>query len=395
MAMTHVWKRKYLDRDNIDPNENQIFIQKKSFNIRFCELRANHNLDVLTKRIALKAAPSVVCLKIFSGDNEIRWGSGFILECNDAGQSRFKCTVITSTSLLRLDHALNALLDNLKVVVVLWDGTQYYGELRANDFHYNLAAITFEVDHGVEVASLRFVDDSLPITIPAFEEHSFQLHPHCDAFRLVPGEPLFALGRWHGSGNSIMIAPGVFSIEQCRFDCKDLIRSTCRITKCGIGGPVINRKAEVIGLSFFDLFFTPFLPSNIISKWWKHFQKFEDYCRPLFGLNLSNLYSIEVCDWEKIIQKFPNVKEGVVVDEVIPNSPASLAKVMPDDILVEFDGEAVKSCLQLFDRIWDKVGTSVNVVMIRRTDNSRTDASVRIANICDDKFNRWPLPGSG
>lgn len=99
------------------------------------------------------------------------------------------------------------------MVVVLWDGTLYYGELHANDFHYNLAAIKFEVDHGIEVASLRFVDDSLPITIPAFEEHPIQLQPQCDAFKLVPGEPLFALGRWHDTGNSIMIAPGVFRLE--------------------------------------------------------------------------------------------------------------------------------------------------------------------------------------
>lgn len=52
--------------------------------------------------------------------------------------------------------------------------------------------------------------------------------------------------------------------------------------------------------------------------------------------------------------------------QVIPNSPASLANVLPDDILVEFDGEAVKSCLQV---------CSHSIFFIRR--DKRNSLSVR------------------
>lgn len=33
-------------------------------------------------------------------------------------------------------------------------------------------------------------------------------------------------------------------------------------------------------------------------------------------MELSNLFTVEVCIWEKIIQKFPNIKKGIIVDEV-------------------------------------------------------------------------------
>ncbi|CAH9131847.1 unnamed protein product [Cuscuta epithymum] len=98
-------------------------------------------------------------------------------------------------------------------------------------------------------------------------------HSISELFKLTPGSRVIALGRYHEECD-IMASPGNISLEQCRFDCKELLRSTCRITKCGIGGPLINRHAEVIGVRVFASYFTPFLPINIVSKWLKHYREF-------------------------------------------------------------------------------------------------------------------------
>ncbi|XP_062026354.1 putative protease Do-like 14 [Rosa rugosa] len=77
-----------------------------------------------------------------------------------------------------------------------------------------------------------------------------------------------------------MAAPGIFSIDACmysigacNFDCKELMRADCNISKCGVGGPLINMYGQVIGINFYDLFYTPFLPIDIVRKCLKHFEE--------------------------------------------------------------------------------------------------------------------------
>ncbi|XP_050220083.1 putative protease Do-like 14 [Mercurialis annua] len=183
---------------------------------------------------------------------------------------------------------------------------------------------------------------------------------------------------------------GEFSIEQCRFDCKELMRSTCTIPKCGIGGPLVNRSGEVIGINFFSSEFTPSLPINIVSKWWGHYKKFGDYRRPWLGLELRNLYSATIDILEKITRNFPDIRKGVIIDEVTQDSPAHSAGVHPDDIIVECDGQIVQSSLQFFDITWDKVGKMVELVVLRG-DGARMKSSIMVDIISPYQFNSWPL----
>ncbi|XP_047263405.1 calcium/calmodulin-regulated receptor-like kinase 2 [Capsicum annuum] len=50
--------------------------------------------------------------------------------------------------------------------------------------------------------------------------------------------------------------------------------TSCRITQCGIGGPLISCSGEVIGISLeINSTTTAFLPINIASIWWEHYEK--------------------------------------------------------------------------------------------------------------------------
>ncbi|XP_028121809.1 uncharacterized protein LOC114319034 isoform X2 [Camellia sinensis] len=78
-------------------------------------------------------------------------------------------------------------------------------------------------------------------------------------------------------------------------------------------------------------------------------------------MEMTNLYAASVDKLERIIQKFPNIVKGVLVE-------------------------------QFYGIIWDKVGKYVEVVVIRE----RSDALLNLTMVVDetsaDKFNRWPLP---
>ncbi|KAJ8431716.1 hypothetical protein Cgig2_028498 [Carnegiea gigantea] len=91
-----------------------------------------------------------------------------------------------------------------------------------------------------------------------------------------------------------------------------------------------------------------------------------DILRPCHGIRLSDLYALDVALLEKIVQN-PAACRGVIVEKVKKGSPAELAGILPYDAIVQFGGSAVESSLKLFDSMWDKIGESVEVEVIRAT----------------------------
>lgn len=135
--------------------------------------------------------------------------------------------------------------------------------------HYNIAIIRIELHTPLPCAILKKIDDS----IQSFQPRSHLVPPHSSLFKLVPGNPLVALARFHISPYSLMTAPGIFrwdknvyindicyisflfslsltfkfltctsfflfcfyilfsSIEPCDLDCRELFRLNAKISK--------------------------------------------------------------------------------------------------------------------------------------------------------------------
>ncbi|KAG5531164.1 hypothetical protein RHGRI_025950 [Rhododendron griersonianum] len=160
---------------------------------------------------------------------------------------------------------------SLQIDVYLSDGKFLEGQVFSYDFHYNIAAIKIKTELALPSATLRILDDSIS-AVPSAISESFQLCPHSDVFNLCPGDMVVAVGRYFEKPNELMSAPGKFSLDCVKFDCKELFRTNCQISKCGIGGPLVNRYGEVIGVNFYDSLCTPFLPINIAVKCLEHFK---------------------------------------------------------------------------------------------------------------------------
>ncbi|EEC73575.1 hypothetical protein OsI_08030 [Oryza sativa Indica Group] len=85
----------------------------------------------------------------------------------------------------------------------------------------------------------------------------------------MPSEKVVAIGR------DVTLGPLMATIgkviqhgkNNCKLDCKDLKVSTCKITKAGIGGPLIKFDGSFVGMNFYDgSRVTPFLPKDKIVK---------------------------------------------------------------------------------------------------------------------------------
>ncbi|KAM3252925.1 hypothetical protein P3L10_006995 [Capsicum annuum] len=208
----------------------------------------------------------------------------------------------------------------LRVKVHLSDGRSFDGQIEAYDLYYNIAAVQIQSDTPLPTASLAHLNDSITVDPShSVKEESFQLRPHSNSLNLIPEDLVIVLGRFPIDPYSIMAAPGLFSINHfvhCLHPCKELFMTSCRITQCGIGGPLISCSGEVIGISLeINSTTTAFLPINIASIWWEHYEKHGQTQQLWFGMEVTNLYAAPLDVLESIIQKFPDVLEGVIVED--------------------------------------------------------------------------------
>ncbi|XP_058198717.1 putative protease Do-like 14 [Rhododendron vialii] len=372
---------------------------------------SNIDLDLDIKKLALKVSPFVVslvsltdcafpgkkfCLFRYLGEKPLFMGSGTIAESEEVNGTYFG-TILTSASLLRTSAESDAIPDDIKVNVLLRDGTLCEGQVLVYDWHYNIAWIKIKSDAPLATATLRLLDDTMCVDPSGIQDkelgsNSFQLHPHSDFFKLCPGDMVVAVGRYFQPPNEIMAAPGRFSIDCCDFDCKELFRGNCKISKCGIGGPLINRHGEVIGVNFYDKLCTPFLPINIASKCLEHFKKYGRFSRPLLGMEMTNLYAASLRNLDRINLKFPNDSNGVFVEKVIKGSLAECAGILSGDVIVQCAGNFVRSVLEFYGISLGKCGESVEVVVLRSRTGDRLNLTLKLGETSSNKINRWPLP---
>lgn len=268
------WYRKGISEQDLIPETHTPYdMPLRVRRARFRSMKENNSLDIDTKRAALKAAPSVVALLSYTGEEKLIQCCGVIIEKD--GTNGY--IVLTSAKLVRRpsDESVmeNKLADNLKITICLDDGASHEGQVCAYDFHYNIAWIRFQSDSSIAIASLGQVDDYMNVN-PA-EEKSFHLRPHSSHFSIVPSHAIVAMGRYFVEPFHLMAAPGEINLARCDdFDCQELISGTCYITKCGEGGPLINLAGKVIGITFFEFCETPFLPINIAQKCWEHYKRY-------------------------------------------------------------------------------------------------------------------------
>ncbi|KAF5193662.1 Trypsin family protein with pdz domain-containing protein, partial [Thalictrum thalictroides] len=171
-----------------------------------------------------------------------------------------------------------------------------------------------------------------------------------------------------------------------------VLRGNMRI-ECGIGGPIINYNGEVIGVSFYDNLCTPFLPINIVLKSLDYFKNNGVYCRPWLGIEMTNFYAARLSKIEAVVKTYPDICEGVFVENVVRDSPAHLGGVWPDDVIVECDGQAVRSLLQFWGMIWDKTGNHVQLGLVRKVEGlaERVNLTLAVQEKNPNELNSWPL----
>ncbi|VAI88722.1 unnamed protein product [Triticum turgidum subsp. durum] len=170
---------------------------------------------------------NVVALASFSGEKRVFACTGFFIEWNG---SRI---ILTSASLVRNSGDENKIVENLRIEVLLNNSQCIEGTLQHYSLHYNVALVTVK-----DYPAIRPLN-----TLLRWDK----------AFKVA------AVGRCFKSG-VLMATSGDLVSWTGTLDCNFLSTSTCKITKAGIGGPLVSLDGDVIGMNFYDKRIgTPFL----------------------------------------------------------------------------------------------------------------------------------------
>ncbi|CAL5064159.1 unnamed protein product [Urochloa decumbens] len=169
---------------------------------------------------------NVVALASFNGERRFFACTGFIIEWNGSK------IILTSASLVRNSGDEHKIVENLTIDVLLHNQCTE-GTLQHYNLHYNVALVSVK-----EVPDLR---------------------PSNTLLRWKRPFKVAAVGRCFLTG-ALMATSGDLVPWTGTLDCHFLARSTCKISKAGIGGPLVTLDGDVIGMNFYDKRIgTPFL----------------------------------------------------------------------------------------------------------------------------------------
>ena len=188
------------------------------------------------------------------------------------------------------------------------------------------------------------------------------------------GDWVIVIGNPYGLGSSVSV--GIVSarsrnLENIEND--ELIQTDAAINKGNSGGPMFNVHGEVIGIS--SAIFSPSgvsvgigfaTPSKKAQKIINELRKNGEVTRGWIGISIQEVTSdiAEIMKIEKL--------EGAFINEVIDNSPADKAGLLPSDIIVKFNQQQIKQMNDLPKAVSNYKAGEIALITVTRNGQAKT-----------------------
>lgn len=246
--------------------------------------------------------------------------------------------------------------------VTLSDGTKIPAKIRGSDVWTDLAVI--------EVAANEIKDEF----ITEFGDS--------DALKI--GEPVMAIGNPLGLQFSGSVTQGIVSgvnrtvpVDINKDGIPDwhaeVIQTDAAINPGNSGGALINIAGQVIGINSMKIAqhsvegigFS--IPINYVIPIIEDLEDYGEVKRPAMGVTLRNVEEIPAYHQQETLKLPKEVKDGIMIEQTVPNSPAEKAGLQELDVIIKLDDEEVTNVVELRKYLYNKktVGDSMNVTYYR------------------------------
>jgi serine protease Do len=231
-----------------------------------------------------------------------------------------------------------------KIKVTLSDGREFTGEVVGSDATSDMAIVKIQADN-------------LPLVTLG------------DSDKLRVGEIVIAIGNPYGLQQTVTM--GVVSakgrsipigIEGRAYN--DFIQTDAAINPGNSGGPLLNTKGEVVGINTAIIPYAQgigfAIPINIAKKNIDDLINFGKVIRSWLGVYIQEVTP-------EIAQQFNQAEaKGVLVGDVVKNSPAEGVGIKTGDIIKKVNNEEVNSPEELQDKIGNiEIGKEANIEIVR------------------------------
>lgn len=251
-----------------------------------------------------------------------------------------------------------------KIIVKLSNGREYKAKVVGTDPRTDMALIKIDIREKLPVA------------------------PMGDSDALEVGDWAIAIGNPFGLNETFTVGvvsakgrSGVIS-DASRYE--NYIQTDAAINPGNSGGPLVNIQGEIIGIN--TAIATPSggnvgvgfaIPINTARAVFKQLKDKGKVVRGWLGVSIQDLSP----DLAKHFGREPN--SGVLVADIIEKTPAAEAGMKGGDIIVEFNGTAIKEVVQLRSLVADTApGARVKIKVIR--DKKPLTLTIKIAELKDE-----------
>ncbi|MFC0417094.1 S1C family serine protease [Cytobacillus solani] len=204
-----------------------------------------------------------------------------------------------------------------------------------------------------------------------------------DSGALKTGEPVIAIGNPLGTFEGSVTQGIISGLERTvpvdidqngTADWQaEVLQTDAAINPGNSGGALINISGQVIGINSMKIAESAVegiglaIPINYARPIIEDLEKFGEVRRPYMGIQLASVSEIPGYYQQEALKLPRDVKVGVAITSVEPNSPAAQAGLKEMDVIVEMDGEAIGDVIQLRKHLYNqkKVGDQMKVKFYR------------------------------
>jgi serine protease Do len=208
-------------------------------------------------------------------------------------------------------------------------------------------------DGRVVPAKIRGQDRATDLAVLELPVRDLRPLPFGDASRVQVGDLVLAIGNPLGGDLSFTVTAGIVSAlgrqlldlpAQTQFSIQDYTQIDAALNPGSSGGPVVNGAGEVIGVAGaiesstgFSVGYGFAIPGDLAQAVLEHLLRFGRVHRAVIGAVIEEA-SVGDARWAGL-----PARTGVSVQQILPNSPADLAKLVPGDVLLSVDGISVST----------------------------------------------------
>jgi serine protease Do len=243
------------------------------------------------------------------------------------------------------------------IEVTLFNGEKVSAELVGTDALTDIAVLKIDGKHVTTVAELG------------------------DSSSLRTGENVIAIGNPLGEEFSRTVTQGIISGVDRTIDVTtsegnwalNVIQTDAAINPGNSGGPLINMSGDVIGINSLKISESGVeglgfaIPSNDVIPIADELMKNGKIQRPFLGVGLIEMSEVPAYYLQENMKLPKDVKEGVIVGNVSPGSPADEAGLQQQDVIVSMNGKATANASELRRYLYTEteIGEEVKVTLFR------------------------------